>query len=310
MIEKRKADSIQMKMIVESMKMMAKQSGIVIGGNGGTIDVGKIRSTMEGGYSRYPMADNVSVSSVDICPVHMEKLSPADKKEDNIVLYIHGGGFCCGSAKLSRGIGSHMAKDLSCDIYTVDYALAPEKKLPAGLDDCYTAYKALAKEFPDKKIAVMGESAGATASLVVELHCLADKIKVPCCLVVHSPLGTMGDIQRDEKDTEDIMIAKDGIKAMEGIIFNKKDAYNPFISPLYGNFKNGCPVYMTCDEKETLSTDAVLLYKKLEADGCQVDLIMYSGAFHAFGASGRGTPETSKVLDESEDFIRKAFQAN
>ncbi|HAL74900.1 MAG TPA: hypothetical protein DCM45_07440 [Clostridiales bacterium] len=307
----RQATSIQMKMTVEAMKMMSAQSGLVFSASpmGGKIDYQSVRSTMDAGYANFPIARGVAFADLNICPVHLELISPDTLRSNNIILYIHGGGFVCGSAKGSRGIASYLAAETGCRVVTVDYRLAPENPFPAGVDDCYTVYKALLANYPGSKIALAGESAGATASLVTTLRAMRDQVKLPAAVVLHSPVVTVADINRKDLDTEDIIIGKDVDQALKGLLFDEAtDLQNPDLSPIYGDYHGFPPIFLTSDARETLSTDAQLLYDKVIASGAEITWIVVEGTFHAFGATGRGTPETAQILDESESFILKHFE--
>lgn len=311
MIIKSKATSMEMKGTLQAMRKMVDRAGLAFSvGPHGKIDHLAVRRTMEAGYANYPTAKGVTFEDCDICPVHMEVSIP-EKLTDgkNIMFYIHGGGFCCGSAKLSRGIASQLAADLGCKVYSVDYRLCPENLYPASVDDCYTAYCALVKAFPDAKIAIMGESAGATATLVVTLRALRNGIKKPACIVPNSPVGTLAPLDRTKEGWEDFTVGPDSFGAFENYYYAPgTDLTNPDVSPLYGDYTGCPPVVLTCDEHETLSVDAYMLHDKMEKAGVDVTLLAVEGTFHAFGASGRGTPESAYVLDFAEKKIKECFK--
>lgn len=313
MIIKTKANSAEMEQTLKAMRKMIDRAGLAFSvGPNGKIDHMAVRRTMEAGYANYPTAPGVRFENFDICPVHMEVSIPEKlTDEKNIMFYIHGGGFCCGSAKLSRGIASQLAYDLGCRVYSVDYRLCPENLFPAGVDDCFTAYAALAEKFPEAKIAVMGESAGATATLVVTLRALRNGIKKPACIVPNSPVGTLEPLDRTKEGWEDFTVGLDSFGAFENYYYAPgTDLKNPDLSPLNGDYSGCPPTVLTCDEHETLSVDAYMLHDTLENAGADVTLQAVEGTFHAFGASGRGTPESSYVLDFSEKKIRECFDKN
>lgn len=311
MIIKKKAESAQMQATVEAMRGMVARSGLAFSvGPNGKLDYMAIRKTMEAGYANYPTAPGVRFEDCDICPVHMEVSIPEKLTDDkNFLFYIHGGGFCCGSAKLSRGIASQLAADLGCRVYSVDYRLCPENLYPASVDDCFTAYCALAKAFPEAKIAVMGESAGATATLVVTLRALKAGVKKPACIVPNSPVGSLAPLDREKEGWDDFTVGKDSFGAFENYYYAPgTDLTDGDVSPLFGDFRGCPPTLITCDEHETLSVDAYLLHDKLEKLRVDVTLISVEGTFHAFGATGRGTPESAWVLDQAEELIKKCFK--
>ncbi|KAH7839385.1 hypothetical protein Vadar_003491 [Vaccinium darrowii] len=65
-----------------------------------------------------------------------------------VIVYFHGGGFCIGS---TTWLGYHIFLGNLCVtsqsiVFSVDYRLAPENRLPTAYDDCYTAIKWLVNE--------------------------------------------------------------------------------------------------------------------------------------------------------------------
>src|SRR5690348_13255575 len=87
------------------------------------------------------------------------------------ILYIHGGGFCIGSAELEHGGAVALANAVQAVVVNVDYRLAPEHPYPAGLEDCYTALKHLAalEGVDPARLAVHGQSAGGGLSAATAL---------------------------------------------------------------------------------------------------------------------------------------------
>ncbi|KAF4374130.1 hypothetical protein F8388_012131 [Cannabis sativa] len=93
-----------------------------------------------------------------------------------VFFYIHGGGFCIGSRTWPncQNYCLRLASDLQAVIVAPDYRLAPENRLPAAIEDGYTAVKWLQGEAesvyePDKwmcdvadfgNVFICGDSAG------------------------------------------------------------------------------------------------------------------------------------------------------
>ncbi|MCV6963408.1 alpha/beta hydrolase [Mycobacterium intermedium] len=81
------------------------------------------------------------------------------------VLWIHGGGYIVGSARLEAFAIGRVARDVGVVVASPDYRLAPEYPFPAALDDCMATLRwmrANAEELgiDPERIAVMGGSAG------------------------------------------------------------------------------------------------------------------------------------------------------
>lgn len=93
------------------------------------------------------------------------------------LLWIHGGGFILGGAKLDNRTCGALARDLGLVVVSVEYRLAPEHPFPAALDDCYEAWQWFQLQAAElgvdpARIAVSGQSAGGglSAALVQRVH--------------------------------------------------------------------------------------------------------------------------------------------
>jgi acetyl esterase len=89
-----------------------------------------------------------------------------------ILLYFHGGGWVQGSIETHDTICRHLALYSGGLVFSVDYALAPENKFPAAVNDCLAAFKwirAHAKELnaDPRCIAVGGDSSGGNLAAVL-----------------------------------------------------------------------------------------------------------------------------------------------
>ena len=208
---------------------------------------------------------------------------------------MHGGGFVSGSTKACRAYCSMLAKYAGCRVVTIDYALAPEKPYPYGLNDCYTAYKALRRMFPDSKFCIQGESAGGNLTLTVTVRAIRDGNAVPECIIPHSPVCDMsGSMDRSYYEIHDATVNPDQFEmVMEALYCSGHDTKDPEISPIFfDRFDLFPPTYITVDCSETLRADADALYEKLEAAGVPVTMVRMKNSFHAFAPIGTGSPET------------------
>ncbi len=83
------------------------------------------------------------------------------------MLFAHGGGWCLGSLALYDRPCQALANATGRVILSVDYRLAPESPFPQPLEDVYRALCWVAQQAPQlgidaKRLAVGGDSAGAT----------------------------------------------------------------------------------------------------------------------------------------------------
>ena len=64
---------------------------------------------------------------------------PKDEPRDGVMLYLHGGGYCCGDTAYVRGVSSILAQKCAIRVLGAVYRLAPESPFPAALDDALEA---------------------------------------------------------------------------------------------------------------------------------------------------------------------------
>ncbi|EGT34460.1 hypothetical protein CAEBREN_05976 [Caenorhabditis brenneri] len=94
-------------------------------------------------------------------------------KNDGLLIFIHGGGWCVGEARYYDGIMYQLCQRIGCHGISIDYRLAPEHPFPAGLNDCYAVVSELCENglpdlpFNKKKVLISGDSAGGNLAAVV-----------------------------------------------------------------------------------------------------------------------------------------------
>ena len=87
---------------------------------------------------------------------------------------IHGGAYWAGSVEAYDPLCAWYARTVPCQIFSVDYRLAPEHPYPAGVEDCYAALVWVAEHAGDlgvdaERLSVGGVSAGGGLAAAVAL---------------------------------------------------------------------------------------------------------------------------------------------
>ena len=98
----------------------------------------------------------------------------SDHSPRKVILYLHGGAYILGSAKIYRPLTSLLAKESGHPVLSINYRRAPEFPFPAGLHDAFAAYLWLLKPnhpmfgekpafhepYKPQNIIISGDSAG------------------------------------------------------------------------------------------------------------------------------------------------------
>jgi acetyl esterase len=86
------------------------------------------------------------------------------------LVFFHGGGWTIGDLDTHDTLCRELAHGARCEVFAVDYRLAPEAPFPAAVDDCLAATRFVMQHSKSKLIAVGGDSAGGNLAAVVALH--------------------------------------------------------------------------------------------------------------------------------------------
>ena len=303
-IEVREATSDEMKKNIRTVKKMT--NGMGFDENMESVNWKMVRRISSFGYKFMPKEKGVKFSKVMLGRTKGILSEPKEISSNTIILYIHGGGFVSGSAASSKGYSSMLANYSGCRVYAIDYSLSPENAFPTALDDCYEAIVNLKKMYPDSKIAVAGESAG--ANLCIALALKTKEAGLVSCAIVHSPIiDFSGALDRSKRVIDDFTVKEGCLIPLRKIYVGDHDVKEPLISPLYGDFSGFTPTFISCDHSETLASDAYCLYDRLEQSGVEVEMVVMKDTFHAFATIGTGTPETKKLLEDNIRFMKSVM---
>lgn len=298
----REAKSKEIQKNIWTVRQMTK--GMKFDENMEKVNWSFVRAIANFGYKFMPKEKGVKYKKVNLGNTKALVSEYGQASSKNIILYIHGGGFVSGSSSSSKGYCSMLAKYSGCKVIAIDYSLSPKYAFPNGFNDCCNAFAEIIKLYPNTKITLVGESAGANLCLSLALK-VKDMKKISCVLV-HSPFVDFTDsLDRTEHEIDDFTVKQGCLKPLNHIYVSGNMADNPFISPIFGDFFGFPPTFITCDYNETLYADSKALYDKIANAKIDVELVEVKGAFHAFATIGTGTPETKQILEENIAFMNK-----
>lgn len=301
-IERRKMDSAEMQKVIKFVKGMTKS--LTFDENMDKANWPKSRKRNNFFYSLMPKQKGVKFKKVNTGSAKALLSVYGEPDENNIILYIHGGGFVSGNAFVTKSYCSMLAKYTNCRVYSAEYALAPEHPFPEGFNDCCDVFEDIMKRHPAAKITLIGESAGGNYSLAIALK-YKDYDRISCIIVNSPTVDFSGKVDHSINENKDFIVKKGCLEPLKSMYVRENNPKNPYISPIYGDFSGFPPVFITCDINETLYADSVALYEKCKEAGVTVRMVEAEGTYHAFAVSGTNTPETLQILNEHTEFIKK-----
>ena len=208
---------------------------------------------------------------------------PKDQRRSGVILYLHGGGYTCGSLEYAKGFAATLASECGVKVFCAAYRLAPENRFPAALDDALEAYRYLLKKgYAAKQILLCGESAGGGLIYALCLRLRQEGLELPCGLIGISPwVDLTGSGQSYETNRDN-----DPSLTQELLEFYAKcyttDPADPLCSPVFGDLTGFPPSLLFAGGDEILLDDARALHEKLVQSGCRSTLHIAPERWHAY----------------------------
>ncbi|MBQ2945130.1 MAG: alpha/beta hydrolase [Clostridia bacterium] len=228
---------------------------------------------------------------------------PIDAKSDIAVLYLHGGAYVSGGISYAKSFGGTLAALLFAPVLCVNYRKAPEHPYPAALEDAFAAYLRLREAYPNKRIAVIGESAGGGLSLALGLKIKEQKGIMPDLFAVISPWSDLSfsGVSYMTNTKTDPTLNEESLKHFASLYIANDDPKNPFISPIYGDFSGFPPVLIIAGTEELLHSDSLLTASALIKGGVKHELYLEKGMWHVYPLYP--TPEAERAKEKIKEFV-------
>ena len=260
---------------------------------------------------------------ITVCKPTQDKVRPC-------VIYIHGGGWCTGSAAHEQNACRYLAEQADALTINVEYRLAPENQWPKGFDDCWDAVcyaynNAEALSIDRDRIVVSGDSAGGNLAALCSHRDRNENtgmIKGQVLYYAAVAVGSAYEIEGYEGDLDDyvyddsqkeliepriklMLSSREGGKPVDGYLPDGINCKTPAVSPLWDiNFSNLPQTLLITAQYDGLTQQNRLYANKLASAGVDVTLMNYCGVAHGFIGRLGHYPQTDDSLREFAAFVR------
>jgi monoterpene epsilon-lactone hydrolase len=253
---------------------------------------------------RVKLAADVLREAVSTDGVPCEWVIPKNGRPDQVLLYIHGGGFVLGMTPLHLQLGSYLAQNMGMRILLVDYRLAPDYPFSAALDDCVTAYRWLLKQdILAKNIVVAGDSAGGNLTITLLMKLRDSGSPLPAAAACLSPVTDLTTKDYLSKGIKDPLLPHKAMKFYTQSYVGHNDAHEPLISPVFGNLRGLPPLLVHVGEDEILRDDAVRIASLARSVDVDVRLEIYSRMWHVWQLF-LALPQAVQSLGDIAQFLK------
>jgi monoterpene epsilon-lactone hydrolase len=214
------------------------------------------------------------------------RLTPRERTDDRLLVFVHGGGYSLGSAATHRPLAARIARALGVEALLPDYRLAPEHPCPAALEDTLAVWRALPEQVRARAILV-GDSAGGGMVLALTMLLRDAGEPLPSALVLLSPWTdlTISGESVDRLADHEVMLARPGLELMAARYAGKLARDDVRVSPLFGRFEGLPPMLIQVGGHEVLLDDARRAAQRAAAAGVAVSLQVWDRQVHVFQAT-------------------------
>jgi len=232
-----------------------------------------------------------------------------------VLVYLHGGGWVCGSPATHRKLGYRFA-EAGYLVFNVDYRLAPEHPFPAPFEDCLAtvrfAHREAARFGGDPaRLAVGGDSAGGNLSAAVAAALAGEPARPKAALLIYGVFD-FGMFEGDlpafaTAKPEAVAIGRQMVDMMVSAYLGKPRAEallrDPRVSPLFAAAKLP-PSHVVVGSADDLAPQSEALVKALGAAGVAHEHFVDAGMPHGY-AQMEFLPAAKPAIDRMVAFLRK-----
>jgi acetyl esterase len=259
----------------------------------------------------------VLVREVDGARITADVMVPQGEGPHPVLVYLHGGGWICGSPTTHRKLGYRFAEAGYLTI-SIDYRLAPEHPFPAPFDDCEFALRWAAREAARwggdaSRLAIGGDSAGGnlSAAVAAALGDDPDAPRIRAALLIY---GVFDFAAMDGALQSDVAISPQLAEAGGNLLELMVGSYlgsqrnddllaDPRVSPLHVASKLP-PSHVMVGSADGLAAQAEALVQALARAGVEHEHVVYDGMPHGF-AQMEFFPQARQSVDRMVEFLGK-----
>jgi epsilon-lactone hydrolase len=259
------------------------------------------RWLLKQGMAHAQLEGAVTREAVSADGVPCDWVIPLNSPTDQVLLYLHGGGFVLGMTPPHLQMGAYLAQKMGMRVLMVDYRVAPDHPFPAALDDCVTVYRWLLRRgISAQNIGMAGDSAGGNLTITSLMKLRDSGDRLPAAAACLSPVADLTDRGRLDKDP---LLPLKATRFYTASYVGQSDDRDPLISPVFGNWHGLPPLLVHVGEDESLRDDAVRIAILAKSAGVEVRLEIYPHMWHVWQIN-LALPQAVQSLDDIAQFLK------
>jgi acetyl esterase len=235
--------------------------------------------------------------------------------ETGALLYLHGGGFVIGSIATHDALCRQLALQAGCDVYALDYRLAPEHRFPTAVHDAADALQWLREHaamlgLEPRRLAVGGDSAGGTLATVCALLERDAGRSLALQLLFYPGTAGIAQTASARQFAHGYLLEREDVDWFFGqYLRNAEDARDWRFAPLLApDLRGVAPAWIGLAGCDILHDEGVQYAQRLRDSGVAVELREWPGAMHDFIRMDRVLPHAAQAVQAAAAALRHALQ--
>ena len=223
------------------------------------------------------------------------------------VVWIHGGGFSFGSARVYKAAAIFLAKALKCEIILPEYRLAPEHPYPAQVDDVYSVFLDVVKRRGDTYL--IGDSAGGNLAACTVMKSIKEGTPLPAKLALLSPWMDLSKRSKSNTQNESEFSPFDNLDtvAFSREYIGEMKENDPLVSPVFGSFDGFPETHIQVSEVEFFYSDSLRTIEKLKKSKVNVTSHVEAKSLHAWHLIPDILPDAKRSMQILADFFNEGL---
>jgi acetyl esterase len=251
---------------------------------------------------------------VEGCPAEVtaDVIVPEGAGPWPVLVYLHGGGWICGSPTTHRKL-AHRFAESGHVVFNVDYRMAPEHPFPTPFEDCVEAIRWAARVAEAyggdaARLAVGGDSAGGNLSAAAAIALHDDpSVEISAAVLIYgvfdfaalelgtSMPGATPEMAEAGENLVELMVGS-YLGAGRGTVLG-----DPRVSPIHAAHRLP-PSHIVCGSADPLARQAEALAEALEKAGVPHEHVVVEGMPHGF-AQMEFFPQARQSIDRMVAFL-------
>lgn len=256
--------------------------------------------------SDLPMPEGLRTAYVVVDGVTCYWVCAPDADPAARILYLHGGGYFAGNFGSHRSLVGWLSKHAEAAVLFPEYRLAPEHRFPAGVDDCWAAYRFMLANGPDGQTSaaratfVAGDSAGGGLAVSTMLKARAADMPLPNAGVL---ICAMLDLdERTSKFLQTTQRTRDMVRQYVRFL---DDLRNPLASQMLADLRGLPPLLLQTGMDDYCKDDSIRFELKAKEAGVNATLEMWPEMIHVWHRFAPKLPEANEALQAVAAFLRR-----